>query len=81
MSDFKVWETEQLSPDVWYNYPMKPFHNSQPSVAGCPAPDIAVQIYNNALMSMMIARAAQSKSSIEETLSWAENELETYSRG
>jgi ABC-type glycerol-3-phosphate transport system substrate-binding protein len=79
MTDFRVWETIGPPTGVWYNYPIKPFHNSQPSVAAWPAPpEIAVRIYQSGLMPLMIARMALSHQTVEQTITWAERELEGY---
>ena len=44
--DFKVWETVEPPLGTVYNYPMRPWHNTLPSLAASEAPpDIAVQIY------------------------------------
>ena len=45
--DFKVWEEVEPPPGTVYNYPIRPWHNAQPSLTASEAsPDIAVQIYN-----------------------------------
>ncbi len=81
MSDFKIWAEEAPPKGVIFNYPTLPSHNAQPCIAGFPAPpDIAVQIYENGLAPIMIGRIAQGGHSIDETIAWAENELEGYSR-
>lgn len=81
MTDFPVWETQGPPTGIWYNYPIKPFHNSQPSVAAYPAPpEIAVQIYQSGLMPLMVARIAQRGQTVDQTIVWAEQELEGYRR-
>jgi hypothetical protein len=81
MTDFDVWEKEAPPPGVFYNYPVKPYHHAESIVAGYPAPpDIAVQIYNNATMPTMIARLGPGGQSVDQVISWAEGELQTYSR-
>ena len=82
MSDFKVWETEGPPTGVVYNYPNKPHHQGQLNVAFAPAPaEIAVQAYNQAINTKMIARVAQGGESIDQALAWAERELRNFARG
>ncbi len=81
MANFKVWEQVEPPLGTVYNYPIRPFHNATPSIAALPAPpDIAVQIYNRATMTTMIAKAAQGGLSIEQVLAWAQDELEGFMR-
>src|SRR5271156_3830786 len=57
MLDFKIWETTEPPPGTVYNYPIRPWHNAQPSLTAADAPpDIAVQVYNNAIHNQMMAR-------------------------
>ena len=82
MTDFDVWEREGPPQGVWFNYPVKPHHQAQTIVAGYPAPpEIAVQIYNSALMPQMLQRVGPGGMSVDAVVAWAEGELETYSRG
>ncbi|MGH7043161.1 MAG: ABC transporter substrate-binding protein [Acetobacteraceae bacterium] len=44
MLDFKTWSEVEPPKGVVYNYPIRPWHNASPSIAGAPAPaGIAVQ--------------------------------------
>ena len=82
MSDFKVWETEGPPTGVVFNYPNKPHHQGQLNIAFAPAPaEIAVQAYNQAINTKMIARVAQGGDSIDQSLAWAERELRNFARG
>ncbi|HTE18364.1 MAG TPA: extracellular solute-binding protein, partial [Armatimonadota bacterium] len=82
MSDFKVWDTEGPPTGVVFNYPNKPHHQGQLSVAFAPAPaEIAVQAYNQAINTKMIARVSQGGESIDQSLAWAERELRNFARG
>jgi ABC-type glycerol-3-phosphate transport system substrate-binding protein len=82
MSDFKVWETEGPPTGVVFNYPNKPHHQGQLNIAFAPAPaEIAVQAYNQAINTKMIARVAQGGESIDQALAWAERELRNFARG
>ena len=81
MTDFKVWAEEAPPKGTVYNYPLRPSHNAKPWIAAYPAPpDIAVQIYNQATMTKMVARMAQGGNSIEQAIDWAQGELEGFSR-
>ena len=81
MSDFPVWANEGPPKGTVANYQLKPGHNAKVSIAAFPAPpDIAVQIYNQATMTKMVARCTQGGQSIEETIAWAEGELKGFSR-
>jgi ABC-type glycerol-3-phosphate transport system substrate-binding protein len=81
MADFKIWE--QVAPPLGtvYNYPIRPFHGATPSIAVLPAPpDIAVQVYNRATMTTMVAKMTQGGQSMEAVLAWAADELEGFMR-
>lgn len=81
MADFKVWQTEGPPVGTVANYPIRPPHNAQAWIAAYPAPpDVAVQIYNQATMTKMIARMAQGGNSIEQAIDWAQGELEGFTR-
>ncbi|HSB80924.1 MAG TPA: extracellular solute-binding protein [Candidatus Methylomirabilis sp.] len=81
MTDFKVWSDVTPPPGTVYNYPIRPWHNTTPSIAAYPAPrDIAVQIYNRATMTNMVAKLAHGQS-MDQVLSWAQDELEGFTRG
>ena len=81
MTDFPVWAEEGPPKGTVYNYPLRPQHQAQAHVAAYPAPpDIAVQIYNQATMTKMIARCTQGGQSIEQAINWAQSELEGFSR-
>lgn len=80
MLDFKVWEEVGPPKGVVYNYPIRPQHHATPWVAMTPAPaEIAVQAYNQGTHSTMLAKL-KSGQSIEQTISWAQNELEGFIR-
>lgn len=82
MTDFETWQTEGPPKGVVYNYPIRKHHNSKQFIACYPAPpETAVQMYNQAIQAKMIARVAQSGESIDSAISWAQGELEGFSRG
>jgi len=81
MSDFKVWGEVEPPLGTVFNYPIRPFHNATPSIAALPAPpDIAVQIYNRATMTTMVAKMTQGGQSMNDVLAWAQDELEGFMR-
>ncbi len=81
MADFKIWEDVEPPRGVVFNYPIRPSHNATPSIATLPAPpDIAVQIYNRATMTTMVAKMTQGGQSMESVLAWAQDELEGFMR-
>lgn len=82
MSDFQIWQTEGPPTGVVFNYPLKPHHNAQQSIAFAPAPaEIAVQAYNQGINTKLIARIAQGGETVDQALNWAERELRNLGRG
>src|SRR5579863_3984508 len=80
MLDFKVWEEVEPPKGTVYNYPIRPWHKTQPSIAASEAPpEIAVQIYNRGTMPTMVAKL-QSGQSIDDVIAWAQEELEGFVR-
>ena len=65
-----------------FNYPLKPHHQSQTSIAFAPAPaEFAVQAYTQALNTKVVARVAQGGETIDQALTWLEREMNTIKRG
>ena len=63
-----------------YNYPIRPWHDSKPSLSGYPAPpEIAVQMYNRAVIPTMWAKL-HSGQTIKQATDWAAQELEGFIR-
>lgn len=82
MYDFTTWATVGPPTGVVFNYPQKAHHNARTSVAFAPAPaEIAVQAYNQAINTKLVARVAQGGETIEQALTWAERELRNFARG
>jgi ABC-type glycerol-3-phosphate transport system substrate-binding protein len=82
MSDFKVWETEGPPVGTIFNYPLKPHHQARPSIAFSPAPpELASQMYIQALNTKVIARIAQGGETMEAALGWLEREINNMRRG
>ena len=78
--DFKVWEQVEPPLGTVYNYPLRPWHNAQPSLTAAEAtPDIAVQIYNRGIHNQMMARLKEGKT-IPQVIAWAQEELEGFTR-
>ncbi len=81
MSDFDIWAKVEPPLGTVYNYPIRPWHKAVPSIAGYPAPpEIAVQIYNRATMTTMIAKMTQGGQSMKDVIAWANDELEGFTR-
>jgi ABC-type glycerol-3-phosphate transport system substrate-binding protein len=79
MNDFKVWETVSPPPGTVYNYPIRPWHDSQPNITASEAtPDVAVQIYQRAVHTGMVARLREQ--SIPQVVAWAQDQLEGFTR-
>jgi ABC-type glycerol-3-phosphate transport system substrate-binding protein len=80
LTDFKIWEEVEPPKGTVYNYPIRPWHDAKPSLtASEAAPDVAVQIYNRAVHTQMLARM-KSGQSTKEVLAWAKDEIEGYLR-
>lgn len=78
MSDFDIWSKVAPPAGTIYNYPIRPWHNAQPSITAQPAPpDIAVQVYSRGVHPGILARL-QSGQSIKEVTDWAQDELEGF---
>jgi ABC-type glycerol-3-phosphate transport system substrate-binding protein len=80
LTDFKVWAEESPPKGTLYHYP-NPHNHQILSMAAQPAPaKIAVQIYTQGLHTKMIVRILKGEK-MEQTLTWAEGEIEGYMRG
>jgi hypothetical protein len=50
-------------------------------MTGAPArPDVAAQIYNQSIHTVMVAKVAQGKEKIDDVIKWAARECEGYLR-
>jgi hypothetical protein len=77
---FDVWKEQGPPPGSIYNYPIR--GDEQVVVAGYPAPpEVGALIYNEGLISNMVARVTQGGESIEDSIAWAGDELAGYQRG
>lgn len=80
MNDFKIWGEVEPPKGTMYNYPIRPWHGSVAAMAGFPAPpDIAVQMYNRAIVPGMWAKL-HSGQTIKQAIDWATHELEGFVR-
>jgi ABC-type glycerol-3-phosphate transport system substrate-binding protein len=76
LTDFKIWE--QVGPPIGtvYNYPIRPWHISTPSIAfSSAAPEVAVQLYNSGVNTNMLARIREGQSVIP-VVDWAQDQVE-----
>ena len=82
MNDFPIWSTEGPPTGTVYNYPLRAHHNARTSVAMAPAPaEFAVQAYQQALNTKVVARIVQGGETIDQSLTWLDRELTNIRRG
>ncbi|MBK1659820.1 ABC transporter substrate-binding protein [Paracraurococcus ruber] len=82
MADFKIWETQNPPTGTIFNYPLKDHHQAKYAVAYSPAPpELASQMYIQALNTKVIARVAQGGESLDSALGWLEREINNMRRG
>ncbi|MGK7869715.1 ABC transporter substrate-binding protein [Falsiroseomonas sp. E2-1-a20] len=82
MSNFPVWEREGPPVGTIFNYPLKPHHQATASIAFAPAPpELASQLYIQAMNTKVIARVAQGGESMDQALGWLEREINNMRRG
>ena len=78
--DFKIWEKVEPPPGTVYNYPIRPWHNAQPSLTAWEAaPDVAVQIYNGAIHNQIMAKLRDGQP-IPQVLAWVQDQLDGFTR-
>jgi ABC-type glycerol-3-phosphate transport system substrate-binding protein len=79
MHDFDTWKTVEPPVGTVYNYP--PRGDERTSITGYPArPDIASQIYNQGLHTVMVAKVTQGNEPVDKVIKWAEQEIEGFLR-
>jgi ABC-type glycerol-3-phosphate transport system substrate-binding protein len=82
MTDFKMWETQNPPVGTIFNYPLKPHHEAKLTIAFDPAPpELASQMYIQALNTKVIARIAQGGETMDQALGWLEREINNMRRG
>ncbi len=80
MGDSKVWDDVGPPKGVFYNFPLRPWHQATAFVPGTPAPlDISAKMISRATQPNMLARL-QSGQSVDQVIAWAQDELEGFSR-
>ncbi|HYZ20713.1 MAG TPA: ABC transporter substrate-binding protein, partial [Rhodopila sp.] len=80
LTDFKVWQEVEPPKGTVYNYPIRAASGQQPSLTASEAtPEVAVQIYNRAVHNQIFAKLREGQS-IDQVVSWAQDELEGYTR-
>src|SRR5262249_52035378 len=73
--DFETWKTVEPPVGTVYSYP--PRGDEETSMCGAPArPDVAAQLYNQALPTVMVAKFTQGNEKLDDVIKWAEGELE-----
>ncbi|WP_254453303.1 ABC transporter substrate-binding protein [Siccirubricoccus sp. G192] len=81
LTDLDTWSTVGPPRGTVFNYPVKPHHKAEPSIAFAPAPpEVAVQMYTQGIQAKMIARMVQNKEPVDRVLAWAEREVEGFNR-
>jgi len=77
--DFETWKTVEPPVGTVYSYP--PRGDEETSMCGAPArPDVAAQLYNQALPTVMVSKFTQGNEKLDDVIKWAEGELEGYLR-
>ena len=78
--NFDIWAKVEPPVGTVFNYPIRPWHDSKPNLTAWEAdPEIAVQIYNRAIHTGMLARMTQGQT-IAQVTDWAARELEGFTR-
>lgn len=77
--DFETWKTVEPPAGTVFNYP--PRGDQTPNITGYPArPDVASQVYNQSIHTIMVSKVTQGNEPIEKVVKWAETELEGFLR-
>jgi ABC-type glycerol-3-phosphate transport system substrate-binding protein len=80
LNDFKIWDEVGPPKGTVYNYPLRPASGQKPSLTGSEAaPEIAVQIYNRGVHNQIFAKLRDGQT-IDQVISWTQDELDGYSR-
>jgi ABC-type glycerol-3-phosphate transport system substrate-binding protein len=81
MLDSTVWDEIGPPKCVFFNYPLRPWHQAVALTPGWPAPhDVAAQIVSRATMPNMLAKLYKGQP-IDKVIAWAQEELEGFRRG
>ena len=80
MSNFQVWSDVEPPKGTVYNYPLRSWHGSKPSLTAYPAPsEIAVQMYHRGIHPTMLAKLHAGQS-VDQVVEWANGEVEGFLR-
>jgi ABC-type glycerol-3-phosphate transport system substrate-binding protein len=80
MTDLKIWEEVEPPKGTIYNYPVRPWHDAEYFITGSSGPpEIAVQIWNRGIVPGMVGRLVSGQT-IKQSMDWAQNELEGFTR-
>jgi ABC-type glycerol-3-phosphate transport system substrate-binding protein len=80
MSDFEIWTDVNPPKGTMFNYPIRPWHNSKPSVTAYPAPpEYAIPITNRAVIPAMWGRLHNGQT-VDQVIAWAKDEIEGFMR-
>jgi len=80
MSDFKIWADVEPPKGTIYNYPVRPWHDSELYLTGSSAPaEIAVQMWNRGVIPGMVAKLFSGQT-INQAIAWGKQELEGFIR-
>ena len=80
LTDFKTWDEEGPPKGTLSHYPNRDGQILSVSAAPAP-PEIAVQIYNQALHTKMVYKMMRENQTVDQSIAYAEKELEGYLRG
>jgi ABC-type glycerol-3-phosphate transport system substrate-binding protein len=81
MLDSKVWDNVGPPKGVFFNYPMRPWHQAVALTPGWPAPpSVAAQMVSRATQPNMLAKIYTGQS-VNDTIAWAREEVEGFMRG
>lgn len=80
MVDFKIWTEVEPPKGTVYNYPIRPWHDAEYYITGSSGPpDIAVQAWNRGIIPIMVSKLVAGQT-IQQSIDWAKDELEGFSR-
>ena len=79
MHDLDIWKTVGPPVGTIYGYP--PRADEKTSIIGAPArTEVAARISNQAINTVMVSKFTQGGEKLDDTIKWAENELEATLR-
>ena len=77
--DLDIWKTVGPPVGTVYGYP--PRADEETSIAGAPARmEVRARVYNQAINSVMVSKFTQGGEKLDDTIKWAENELDATLR-